>query len=162
MDTLFDALHKLFAYDAWANREALASLAKARVVTPRALRWMAHTLATERLWLGRLKEDPTPLAAWPELSLEQCRAEAVAVPRLWQSYLDRMIPEGLTQSVAYTNTKGESWANDVQDILLHVVLHSAHHRGQIASDLRAAGSTPATTDFIHCVREGCLEGEERR
>jgi len=42
----------------------------------------------------------------------------------------------------------------VGDILTHVLLHSAYHRGQIAVDLRAAGLTPAYTDYIHAVRQG--------
>ena len=32
---------------------------------------------------------------------------------------------------------------------MHVIMHSAYHRGQIAADVRAAGLTPAYTDFIH-------------
>jgi uncharacterized damage-inducible protein DinB len=38
-----------------------------------------------------------------------------------------------------------------------VLFHSAYHRGQIASQMRAAGFTPAYTDFIHAVREGFIE-----
>jgi uncharacterized damage-inducible protein DinB len=45
----------------------------------------------------------------------------------------------------------------VEDILTHVLLHSAYHRGQIASQTRAAGGTPAYTDFIHAVRQGFVE-----
>jgi uncharacterized damage-inducible protein DinB len=56
--------------------------------------------------------------------------------------------------VTYTNSKGEVWTSGVEDILTHVTIHSAYHRGQIASDLRAEGHTPAYTDFIHAVRQG--------
>jgi uncharacterized damage-inducible protein DinB len=35
---------------------------------------------------------------------------------------------------------------------MHVIMHSAYHRGQIAADTRAAGFTPAYTDFIHAIR----------
>jgi len=38
-----------------------------------------------------------------------------------------------------------------------VVMHSAYHRGQIASSLRAAGLAPAYTDFIHGIRQGFVE-----
>jgi len=37
---------------------------------------------------------------------------------------------------------------------MHVIMHSAYHRGQIATDMRAAGLTPAYTDFIHSIRRG--------
>jgi uncharacterized damage-inducible protein DinB len=36
-------------------------------------------------------------------------------------------------------------------------MHSSYHRGQIAADMRAAGVTPAFTDFIHAVRQGFVE-----
>ena len=45
----------------------------------------------------------------------------------------------------------------VRDILTHVFMHSAYHRGQIAVDMRQNGVTPAYTDFIHGVRQGLVE-----
>ena len=68
-----------------------------------------------------------------------------------------MGPEKLAEAVSYKNSKGEVWSNSVQDILMHVVIHSAYHRGQIAADMRSAGHVPAYTDFIHGVRQGLLE-----
>jgi uncharacterized damage-inducible protein DinB len=65
-----------------------------------------------------------------------------------------MRPASLEQQASYTNTKGEDWANTVGDILTHVLLHSAYHRGQVAAEVRAAGLTPALTDYIHAVRQG--------
>ena len=55
------------------------------------------------------------------------------------------------------NSKGEPWTSSVEDILTHVVLHAAHHRGQVASGLRAAGHEPAYTDYIHAVRRGLVK-----
>ena len=48
----------------------------------------------------------------------------------------------------------------MRDILTHVTMHSAYHRGQIAADVRVAGFTPAYTDFIHAVRTGSLTAEK--
>ena len=55
--------------------------------------------------------------------------------------------------IAYTNTKGERYSSRIVDVLTHVIMHSAYHRGQIASDIRADGGEPAYTDFIHAVRQ---------
>lgn len=68
-----------------------------------------------------------------------------------------MSPSGLLETVTYKNTKGEPWSNTVEDILTHVLLHSAYHRGQIASQMRADKEQPAYTDFIHAVRQGVIE-----
>ncbi len=67
------------------------------------------------------------------------------------------LPAGLAETVVYKNSKGEPWTSTVEDILTHVLLHSAYHRGQIASQVRAGGEQPAYTDFIHAVRQGLIE-----
>ena len=59
--------------------------------------------------------------------------------------------------MAYVNSKGEQWSTTVEDILLHVVLHSSYHRGQVAYILRAGGFTPPYTDYVHCIRNGLVE-----
>jgi uncharacterized damage-inducible protein DinB len=41
--------------------------------------------------------------------------------------------------------------------LEHVIMHSVYHRGQIATDVRAAGFSPAYTDFIHVIRHNLIE-----
>jgi uncharacterized damage-inducible protein DinB len=147
-------LRRLLAWDGWANREAIASLRAATAPPARALRFMSHVPAAERLWLGRLRQDATPVAVWPELTLDACAAEAEAMAEAWPGFLDGPPPADLERRVAYRNSKGEPWMSTVGDILTHVVTHSAYHRGQVASELRAGGFEPAYTDFIHAVRQG--------
>jgi len=91
---------------------------------------------------------------WPNPNLDQCEAEAFALERLWHEYLDLITAGDVALSVSYTNSKGEAWTSTIWDILTHVVLHSAYHRGQIASHMRTSGQTPAHTDYIHAVRQG--------
>jgi uncharacterized damage-inducible protein DinB len=144
---------RLFDYDAWANREALASLQRATDAPPQAVSIMAHVVGAEWLWLGRLQQNSRAAAVWPKLTLKECDAQLQDLAREWAAYLDAIPTGGLAESADYVNTKGESWTNTVADILLHVVMHSAYHRGQIATALRRAGEEPAYTDFIHAVRE---------
>lgn len=150
-------LSRLFAYDDWANREVLASLAGAANPTARSVKLLAHIVSTERLWLERLQRQKQSYPVWPDFSLDQCKAKLAELPQLWHNYLKQLRPEKLPDDVAYVNSKGESWNNSVQDILTHTVMHSAYHRGQIATDMRAAGNVPAYTDFIHGVRQRLVE-----
>ena len=69
-------------------------------------------------------------------------------------YLSAIGSGGLRAKVEYRNSKGEAFSSQVEDVLMHVILHSAYHRGQIAMEMRAAGVEPAYTDFIHAVRQG--------
>src|SRR5580704_4379770 len=155
--TILEHIRSLFSYDDWANREVLGSLQALAVPPARSINLLAHIVAAERLWLERLTHVKQTLPVWPQFTLEQCQREVDQLPGLWKSYLTALGDSGLSASNTYKNTKGESYTSRNQDILLHVVMHSAYHRGQIAVDMRAAGFTPAYTDFIHAVRQGLIE-----
>ena len=154
---LADYLRRQFAYDEWANREVLASIRSTGNATQRSLELMAHLLSAERVWLERLKQQPQSSAVWPKSGLEECEAQAADLAGLWREYLDLITAGDVNQSVSYKNSKGEEWTSTIVDILTHVMLHSAYHRGQIASHMRENGQPPAYTDFIHGVRQGLLK-----
>jgi uncharacterized damage-inducible protein DinB len=151
---------RLVDYDRWANGEAVAAACAAEAAggaPPAAVRLLAHVAAAERLWLHRIEADPEPVVVWPEQSLLETAAAFAGLDERWAAFFDALTPERLAEAVAYTNSKGERFTNTVDDILTHVVTHSAYHRGQAASALRAAGHAPAYTDFIHAVRQGFLD-----
>jgi len=154
---LADYLRREFAYDEWANREVLAAIRAVGAVNERSLHLMAHILAAERVWLERLKQVPQSVPVWPKPDLEQCEAEAAALGGLWLEFLDLITAGDVSQSVTYKNSKGEEWTSTIVDILTQVIMHSAYHRGQIASHMRASGQTPAYTDFIQAVRQGSIK-----
>jgi uncharacterized damage-inducible protein DinB len=158
MDQL-DYLRREFTYDAWANGQVFAAIktGNAQTSLKRPLELLAHILSAERLWLERLNQQPQTQAVWPELTLAQCETEIDEVARLWRKYLSELSDSVLARTVPYKNSKGELWSSTVQDVLTHVMLHSAYHRGQIASSLRASGIAPAYTDFIHAVRQKLIE-----
>ena len=148
-------LSRLLRYDIWANGETLDSLRQGPPPT-RSLKWMGHIVGAEYLWLARLREEPAQLPVWPDLPVEQCAAHLGELSGMWHEYLADAGASRVAERVTYTNSKGEEWTSAVEDILTHVTIHSAYHRGQIASDLRAAGQIPAYTDFIHAVRLGLI------
>jgi uncharacterized damage-inducible protein DinB len=154
---LLEHLRRQFAYDEWANHEVLAGLRASAHPPERPRQLLAHILSAERLWLERIRTQPQSLAVWPDFTLDQCEEQIVNLTRLWREFLGQISPAGLSQTVVYKNTKGEPWTSTVEDILTHALLHSAYHRGQIASQVRAGGGQPAYTDFIHAVRQGLVE-----
>lgn len=150
-------LQQLFTYDHWANAEAIRSLGAASRAPERAVKIMAHVLGAEWLWLARLRNEPSAVAVWPEWDMDEMRKSLESIKGEWSCYFAGLAEDKLSLDVAYLNTQGEKWANTVQDILMHVPMHSAYHRGQVASLLRESGNEPAYTDFIHCVRQGFLK-----
>lgn len=146
-------IERTFLYNDWAHREELTRLCELPVPHDTAQRLFAHILATEWLWLGRIGRPARELDVWPDLTLEQCAAEIEPLREAWQIALRTV---DFHTTVEYHNSKGERWTSRVDDILTHVVMHGAYHRGQIATVLRQAGEAPPYTDFIHATRAGLL------
>ncbi len=154
---LLEHFRRQFAYDTWANREVLATLRVSAHSNTRPRQLLAHILAAERLWLERIRGQPQSLPVWPDFTIDQCETQITELARLWLEFLGQLSDSRLSQKVTYKNSKGEPWTSTVEDILTHVLLHSAYHRGQIASQVRAGGEQPAYTDFIHAARLGLIE-----
>ncbi len=141
-----------FAYERWANLQTLAALERAGEPPARAVMRFAHLLAAQHLWLSRLNREAPPMAIWPRFTLADCAELVRELPALWGAWLEEAGEQGLREAVTYTNSQGKSFTSPAGDILEHVLLHSAYHRGQVAGDLRSAGAEPPLTDFIHWAR----------
>jgi uncharacterized damage-inducible protein DinB len=155
---LLDHFRRLFTYDDWANRESIAALRANESASHFAFKAVSHIISTECVWLARLESRPDP-AVWPEWTLDETDRQRAVNAGQWQQYLDSLTPARLDEEISYRNTKGKPFNNMLQDVITHVLMHSAYHRGQIASDLRASGGTPPYTDFIHAVRQGYVDEE---
>jgi len=153
---LTEHLRRQFEYDEWANRETIAAI-RAGQADERSLELMAHVLSAERIWLDRLLRKPQSTPVWPTTDLSGCQERAAEMANLWRNYLAGLDADNLSSSIPYRNSKGEQWTSTIEDVLTHVLMHSAYHRGQIASHMRQTGQTPAYTDFIHGVRQGWVK-----
>ncbi len=153
---LHSYLKRLFEYDDWANREVVNSLQKLPYAPLKAVRLMAHVVAVEYVWLARLKGQADPVV-WPEWTLPEISQHREALPGLITQYLQGISAERLNDPISYANTKGERWTNSIGDILMHIVMHSTYHRGQIATVLRDTGIAPPYTDYIQAVRTRQIE-----
>lgn len=158
MDGIPDLARQL-DYELWTATVSARSLAEAKAPDV-ARRRFAHLAATHDLWLSRIAGTPAALLVWPELDVPSALAAVRDGVARWSALASD--PAALARRVDYVNSAGKAWSNTAGEILTHVLFHSAYHRGQIASDLRAAGIEPAVTDFIQAVRSGALEGGRRR
>lgn len=137
---------------AWANERALASLRESP--DDEGLRFLAHVLAAEKVWLARIRTgDSWGLEIWPELTLEGCEALMEENLAGYRDLLGELPEKDLSGTVAYENSRGVGFRTPVVEILLHVFMHGSYHRGQIARRVRAAGGEPVNTDVITFVRE---------
>ncbi|KXK55334.1 MAG: DinB family protein [Chlorobi bacterium] len=154
---LTDHIRRTFQYEWWANHATAESLGDGTGIPDRAIALMGHIVAAQRLWLSRIQQGDMPMPVWPAFTPQQCRAELQKSKELWGEFLAALSAETLAQPVPYVNSKGDSFTSSVGDILTHLIVHAAYHRGQINAMLRQAGHTPAYTDFIQAARTGAID-----
>jgi uncharacterized damage-inducible protein DinB len=154
--TVLEFLQHQFRYDFWANREELRALSSLPVPPEPATKLLTHIIAAQWLWLDRLLKKPPRTPVWPEASLEQCAPQLLELEGTWQSYLSSLSENDLSKPCSYTNSKGEAWTSSVLEVLNQLILHAAHHRGQISLEIRRSGGVPAPVDYIFALRKGLL------
>lgn len=147
-----DHLTRVFQHLEWADARVLESLRDAHSVLKKDLDLYAHIVGSEHVWLSRIHGSPAKLAVWPTLTLSECEKLAAENAAAYQKLAAEMTPQSRERRITYRNSAGDQFTSTLEDILTHVSLHGAYHRGQIASSLRAAGDTPVPTDYIAFVR----------
>ncbi|MGQ0648580.1 MAG: DinB family protein [Gemmatimonadaceae bacterium] len=150
--TSVSIIRSLFAHAAWANSTVISGIRSTPGSDAHALEQLAHVLAAERVWLTRILGQPQTIAVWPALSVDQCEALARENERSFASLIDDATETSLERDVTYTNSAGRTFTNRMLDILLHVAMHGAYHRGMTSILTRRSGGTPAPTDFIAFLR----------
>lgn len=147
-----DHFTKLYEHLAWADARVLESLRAAHNVLKRDLDLYAHILGSEHVWLSRISGTAPKFAVWPSLTLDECERLAAENAAAYQKLASDLTPETRERPITYRNSAGDEFTSTLEDILTHVSLHGAYHRGQIAASIRAAGNTPSPTDYIAFAR----------
>jgi uncharacterized damage-inducible protein DinB len=137
---------------AWADQQVLAALRDRPAAHAEARPLFAHLVAAEHIWLARLQRQEARHPVWPELTLGECEALAGENAAGYAALLGRLRDADLGVAIRYRNTKGQEFATSILDILTHVVIHGAYHRGQIAKAFGRTGAPAVNTDFITFVR----------
>lgn len=154
--TVLELLRQQFQYDSWANREELRVLSTLTSTPERATKLLTHIVAAQWLWFDRLQGNQPRTAVWPDTALARCEQQLLELDSVWRVYLGKLSEADLAKMCSYTNSKGDAFTNNVLDILNQLILHAAHHRGQISQEIRHSGAVPAPVDYIHAVRQGLL------
>ncbi len=149
---MLDYIRRLFAHMRWADQCTLDALRSTPTPPRRAVEIYAHVLAAEHVWLSRVRQVPPSVRVWPSMTLGDCVLLAQANAEQYEALVATLDAPALDREVAYTNSAGVSFRSTIGDILLHVALHGAYHRGQVALLLRDAGAVPQPSDYIAFVR----------
>jgi uncharacterized damage-inducible protein DinB len=148
---------RLLAYDRWANGQALESLEKLAAPPTKSVELLAHVLGAELCWLARMTagRDAPGVEEWDTLqTLATLRVVWTdELPAAWVAFLGDAKLSDPARTFTFVDWLGNtSKPVRVEDAAMQLMFHSAHHRGQVALGVRAAGGLPATTDFLRAVR----------
>ena len=155
-------LKQHLAYSAWASRrlvEAAAKLSEAELTRDfgtadkSVLGTLVHVFAADRVWLGRVRGHVPArfIDLDRDMKMSVLETDWPAVLAGWQEYLDSLAD--VTAPISYKDLKGNAYTTPLWQIVLHVVNHATHHRGQAAGFLRTMGHVPPPLDLIFYYRQ---------
>jgi uncharacterized damage-inducible protein DinB len=153
-----DTLRLHLDYSAWASNRMLEA---ARSLTEEELNrdfktsdkcvvsTLAHAFAADRVWLGRIQgKPPATFIDDKDRQLDVLRMEWPALQQRWKEWAAPLSDQDVVAKISYRDLKGNPYESPLWQILLHVVNHATHHRGQVSGFLRAMGHTPPPLDLI--------------
>jgi uncharacterized damage-inducible protein DinB len=157
-------LKDMLAYDRWANRKYLDAIGG---VTHEQFTQtlggsfgsvrdtLVHLAWAEWVWTKRWQGTSPQVRArqeeFPTIASVRNYLEEVAVAQ--EKVFEGREPDIRGVRITYTNLKHEVWEYTMEDMVHHLTMHSAYHRGQLATLLRQLGVVPPTTDYLVYVDE---------
>ena len=115
---------------------------------------LAHVFAADRVWMNRIQgKAPGKFITDADRDLALLNREWPSLLKVWQEWAAGLTDEKVTQEAAYQDLKGNPHTTQLWKIVLHVVNHGTHHRGQASGFLRAMGHVPPPLDLIAYYRE---------
>ncbi|MBZ5577083.1 MAG: DinB family protein [Acidobacteriia bacterium] len=158
-----DVLRTQLAYSAWASQRLVGAASR---LTPdelnrdfqtadrHVLGTLVHVYAADRIWLARVTGAPSPaFTTDADYHFPVLQNDWPALHQRWQHWAAALTGEQTDSTVAYKDTKGHAYTSVLWQIVLHVVNHGSHHRGQVSGFLRAMGHPPPALDLGLYYRE---------
>jgi uncharacterized damage-inducible protein DinB len=115
---------------------------------------LVHVFAADRIWLARIKgEAAINFLSDADYHLHVLQSDWPLLYEKWKEWAQTLTDENAGERIAYHDLKGNARVSPAWEIVLHVVNHGTHHRGQVSGFLRALGYTPPQLDLIRYYRE---------
>ncbi|QOY89808.1 DinB family protein [Paludibaculum fermentans] len=153
-----DTLLAHIDYAAWASRRLVSAVAELSddqlqhdfgTSDKSILGTLVHLYRADRIWLSRMHQAADKLVLGDsDFQLSVVREQWPEVYDGWRHFLAGLSDEQILESISYHDLKGNAWSTPVYQIVLHLVNHGTHHRGQVSGFLRTLGQKPPVLDLI--------------
>jgi uncharacterized damage-inducible protein DinB len=158
-----EALRSHIGYTAWASGrlvEAAGRLAEEELTRDfgtadkSVLGTLVHVFGADRLWLARLRGEPaTTYLTDADYRLTVLQNDWPSLYQRWSEWAAGLTDEAAQTEVSYADMRGNPWRQQLGPLVLHVVNHGTHHRGQVSGFLRAMGHVPPKLDLVLYYRD---------
>lgn len=154
-----DTLQLQLDYTAWASQRLLdvaATLSHEQLTRDfqtadkSVLGTLSHIYAAERVWLSLALAEPGARFGDAEpCDLAVLQREWPALHQRWKQWLRDSCGADVARPISFQDLSGRPLAKPAWQVVLHLVNHATHHRGQVSGFLRAMGQTPPPLDLMH-------------
>lgn len=158
-----ETLRSHIGYTAWASRllvEAAGKLTYQELTRDfgtadkSVLGTLVHVFGADRLWLARLRGEPAnTYLTDADYQLAVLQNDWPALYGRWKEWAAGLTDEDAQAQVSYADLRGNPWRQPLGQLVLHVVNHGTHHRGQVSGFLRSMGHVPPKLDLVSYYRE---------
>ena len=158
MTVTADTLRLHLAYTRWATGRLLDAAGKLSLeeqtrdfgtADKSVIGSLAHNFGADRIWIDRVQKVPAKgFLTDEEKTLAFLTAEWPKLYDRWDRWAEDLTDDNVSSVAQYADLKGNKWTTPLWQIILHVVNHGTHHRGQVAGFLRSMGHTPPPLDLI--------------
>jgi uncharacterized damage-inducible protein DinB len=114
---------------------------------------LTHIYRAERIWLNRLQGKKVDFRVDGDDTLLALQQNWPGVRSGFADWARGLSDEAASAEIAYADSKGNTYTQPIWTIVLQVVNHSSHHRGQAVGFIRALGHTPPNVDLITFSRQ---------
>ncbi|KPM31951.1 DinB family protein [Croceitalea dokdonensis DOKDO 023] len=143
MKTFFN---QLFDYNFYCNKKLIEQVCTFDKVPENTKRLFSHLLNAHHIWNHRLTGEPKAFDVWQLHEVKDWGDIHYENQRTTFEVISNT--EDFHVRIDYETTEGRLFANDLRDVLFHIINHSTHHRAQILMDFRTHGVAPEPLDYI--------------
>lgn len=159
-----DVLRSHLAYTAWASQRLVRTVSALSqeeltrdfgTADKSLLGTLVHIFGADRVWLTRLQgESPGAYLTDADYQLSVLQNDWPALHERWRQWAAGLSDDAVLKEVSYKDMRGNPWRQPLWQLVLHVVNHGTHHRGQAAGFLRTLGHMPPQLDLVLYYRDG--------
>lgn len=158
-----ELLRHLYAYNEWADDKLLEAASEApddalhheRTSFGSVMGTLAHIAGAQEIWHSRFAHGKNPSAIAEVQNAKTLAAVKEAFTRnhlALREYLGNLIEQDVDRTLYYQNSAGDPYDRVLWQLLVHLVNHGTHHRGEAAAALSAFGHSPGDLDFVYWER----------